>query len=166
VFVQRANALDLRLDRVAGWQPALQAKGDAARRARGDHLAQMQIELAEAVGNQLGDAHQHLPRPGEPLRPAGVVWGRAGAGRQVPRRNRRHRSFPTKHHFAAHTATAPLKASSGQVVRHRLSRAGDRKLNHALYMMAMAQVRRPSTGQAYDQRKLAEGKSPRKRWDA
>ncbi len=69
--------------------------------------------------------------------------------------------FPTKHHFAAHTATAPLKASSGQVVRHRLSRAGDRKLNHALYMVAMAQVRRPSTGQAYDQRKLAEGRSPK-----
>jgi transposase len=69
--------------------------------------------------------------------------------------------FPTKHHFAAHTGTAPLEASSGQVVRHRLARAGDRKLNHALYMMAMVQVRRPSAGQAYYRRKLAEGKSPK-----
>jgi transposase len=69
--------------------------------------------------------------------------------------------FPTKHHFAAHTGTAPLEASSGQVIRHRLSRAGDRKLNHALYMMAMVQVRRPSDGQAYYQRKLTEGKSPK-----
>src|SRR6266540_3517599 len=69
--------------------------------------------------------------------------------------------FPTKHHFAAHTGTAPLEASSGQVIRHRLSRAGDRKLNHALYMMAMVQVRRPSAGQAYYRRKLAEGKSPK-----
>jgi transposase len=41
--------------------------------------------------------------------------------------------FPTKHHYAAHTGTAPPEASSGQVIRHRLSRAGDRKLNHALY---------------------------------
>jgi transposase len=32
--------------------------------------------------------------------------------------------FPSKHHFAAHTGTAPPEASSGQVVRHRLSRAG------------------------------------------
>ena len=32
--------------------------------------------------------------------------------------------FPTKHHFAAHTGTAPLEASSGQVIRHRLSRPG------------------------------------------
>jgi transposase len=69
--------------------------------------------------------------------------------------------FPSKHHFAAHTGTAPLEASSGQVVRHRLSRAGDRKLNHALYMMAMVQVRRPSAGQAYYRRKRAEGKSPK-----
>jgi transposase len=71
------------------------------------------------------------------------------------------RRFPNKHHFAAHTGTAPLEASSGQVIRHRLSRAGDRKLNHALYMMAMVQVRRPSAGQAYYRRKLAEGKSPK-----
>jgi transposase len=69
--------------------------------------------------------------------------------------------FPSKHHFAAHTGTAPLEACSGQVIRHRLSRAGDRKLNHALYMMAMVQVRRPSAGQAYYRRKLAEGKSPK-----
>jgi transposase len=67
--------------------------------------------------------------------------------------------FPTKHHFAAHTGTAPLEASSGQVVRHRLSRAGDRKLNHALYMMAIVQVRHPTAGQAYYRRKRAEGKS-------
>jgi transposase len=71
------------------------------------------------------------------------------------------RRFPSKHHFAAHTGTAPLEASSGQVIRHRLSRSGDRKLNHALYMMAMVQVRRPSAGQLYYQRKLAEGKSPK-----
>jgi transposase len=72
-----------------------------------------------------------------------------------------HSRFPTKHHFAVHTGTAPLEASSGQVIPHRLSRAGDRKLNHALYMMAMVQVRRPSAGQAYYRRKLAEGKSPK-----
>jgi transposase len=69
--------------------------------------------------------------------------------------------FPTKHHFAAHTGTAPLAASSGQVVRHRLSRAGDRKLNHALHLMAIVQIRHPTAGQAYYRRKRAEGKSPK-----
>jgi hypothetical protein len=55
--------------------------------------------------------------------------------------------FPTKHHYAAHTGTTPLEASSGQVVRHRLSRAGDRQLNHALYMIATVQIRHPTAGQ-------------------
>ena len=47
------------------------------------------------------------------------------------------------------------------MVRRRLSRAGDRELNHALYMMAIVQVRRSSAGQAYYQRKLAEGNAPK-----
>jgi transposase len=67
--------------------------------------------------------------------------------------------FASKHHFAAHTGTAPLEASSGQVVRHRLSRAGNRRLNHALYLMAIVQVRHPTAGQAYYRRTRAEGKS-------
>jgi transposase len=69
--------------------------------------------------------------------------------------------FPSKHHFATHTGTAPLEASSGQVIRHRLSRAGDRKLNHALHLMAIVQVRHPTAGRAYYRRKRAEGKAPK-----
>jgi transposase len=67
--------------------------------------------------------------------------------------------FATKHHFAAHNGTAPIEASSGEVVRHRLSRAGNRKLNHALHLIAIVQIRHPTAGQAYYRRKLAEGKS-------
>jgi transposase len=69
------------------------------------------------------------------------------------------RRFPSKHHFAAHTGTAPIEASSGEVVRHRLSRAGNRRLNHALYLAAIVQIRHPTAGQAYYRRKLTEGKS-------
>ena len=43
--------------------------------------------------------------------------------------------------FATYTGTAPIEVSSGDVVRHRLSRAGDRQLNFCLHVMAMAQVR-------------------------
>jgi len=42
--------------------------------------------------------------------------------------------FPTKAHFASYSGTAPVEASSGEVVRHRLSLAGNRKLNYALHM--------------------------------
>lgn len=67
--------------------------------------------------------------------------------------------FVSKDHYASYTGTAPVEASSGGVVRHRLSRAGNRQLNHALYIMALCQIRRAGPGQAYFRRKLAEGKS-------
>jgi transposase len=46
--------------------------------------------------------------------------------------------FPTKAHFASWNGTAPIDASSGDQVRHRLSRAGNRQINRALHIMAGA----------------------------
>lgn len=61
--------------------------------------------------------------------------------------------------FASYTGTAPIEVSSGDVVRHRLSRAGDRQLNACLHVMALVQVRSHPDGRAYYQRKRSEGKS-------
>ena len=69
------------------------------------------------------------------------------------------RRFPTKAHFASYSGTAPLEASSGEVVRHRLSMAGNRKLNYALHMIAICQARSEARGGAYYRKKIAEGKS-------
>ncbi|MEV2223600.1 transposase [Nocardia vinacea] len=55
--------------------------------------------------------------------------------------------------------TAPLDASSGQQQRHRLSRAGNRKINRILHIMAIVQLRNPSAGCAYYDRRKAEGKT-------
>jgi transposase len=60
--------------------------------------------------------------------------------------------------FASYTGTAPIEVSSGDVIRHRLSRAGDRQLNCALHTMAITQLRRDCPGRTYYQRKRAEGK--------
>jgi len=67
--------------------------------------------------------------------------------------------FPTKAHFASYSETAPVEASSGEVVRHRLSLAGNRKLNNALHMVAICQARSDARGGAYYRKKIAEGKS-------
>ena len=68
--------------------------------------------------------------------------------------------FPTKSHFASYSGAAPVEASSGKVVRHRLSSlAGNRKLNYALHMVAVCQARSDARGGAYYRKKLAEGKS-------
>jgi hypothetical protein len=67
--------------------------------------------------------------------------------------------FRSRAAFASYTGTAPIEASSGDVVRHRLSRAGDRQLNYCLHTMAITQIRHPSPGRDYYLRKRATGKS-------
>ena len=68
--------------------------------------------------------------------------------------------FPTKGHFASWTGTAPIDASSGENIRHRLSRGGNRQINKALHMMAVVQLRNATEGRAYYDRKVAAGKTP------
>jgi transposase len=67
--------------------------------------------------------------------------------------------FPTKGHFASWTGTAPIDTSSGDNVRHRLSRGGNRQINKALHMMAVVQLRNATEGRAYYDRKVAAGKT-------
>ena len=67
--------------------------------------------------------------------------------------------FPSGAHFASYSGTAPVEASSGEVVRHRLSLAGNRHLNNALHMVAVCQARSDVRGGAYYRKKIAEGKS-------
>jgi transposase len=67
--------------------------------------------------------------------------------------------FPSAAAFASYTGTAPIEVSSGDVVRHRLSRAGDRALNCCLHTMAITQLGRDTPGRAYYRAKRAAGKS-------
>jgi transposase len=68
--------------------------------------------------------------------------------------------FPSRDHFAACNGTAPVEVSSGQRKIYRLSLRGNRRLNHAVHMAAITQIRhKHSDGHAYYQRKLAEGKT-------
>ncbi len=67
----------------------------------------------------------------------------------------------SKHHFATCNATAPIEASSGGKVRHRLNPRGNRNLNHAIHIAAISQLRHDTEGRGYYDRKLAEGNHPR-----
>ena len=69
--------------------------------------------------------------------------------------------FADRNRFASWTGTAPLDASSGEQNRHRLSRAGNRRMNHMIHIAAISQLRVDSDGRAYYRRKRAEG---RNRW--
>src|SRR4051812_27552235 len=67
--------------------------------------------------------------------------------------------FADRNRFASWTGTAPLDASSGEQIRHRLSRAGNRKVNHMLHIAAATQVRLDTAGRTYFRRKLTAGKT-------
>jgi transposase len=68
--------------------------------------------------------------------------------------------FADRNRFASWTGTAPLDASSGEQIRHRLSRAGNRRMNHVIHVAAIVQLRHDTEGRAYYRRKLAAGKTP------
>ena len=69
--------------------------------------------------------------------------------------------FPSRAHFASWNGTAPIDASSGDQVRHRLSRAGNRQINQVLHVMATVQLRNATITRAYS----TAGRQPaRRRW--
>ena len=104
------------------------------------------VELTELI-----EAHapQLLASHGCGTVTAAIIIGRtAGAQR-----------FPTDGHFARHCGTAPIPASSGKTNRHRLHRGGDRQLNRAMHIIALARIRHDPQTRAYFERKQAEGKT-------
>jgi transposase len=68
------------------------------------------------------------------------------------------RRFRDRDRFASWNGTAPLDASSGDQQRHRLSRAGNRRINRAVHIMAIVQLRNSTEGRAYFDRRKAAGK--------
>jgi transposase len=68
--------------------------------------------------------------------------------------------FANRDSFAAYAGIAPVEQSSGGRVFHRLSLRGHRRLNNAIHMVALTQIRNPGTeGRIYFERKVAEGKT-------
>jgi transposase len=100
-------------------------------------------ELVKATGTRLLDLH-------------GI--GPSGAARLLVEVGDITR-FPDRGHFASWTGTAPIDASSGDHVRHRLSRGGNRQINRVLHVMAVVQLRNTTEGRAYFDRKKASGKT-------
>jgi transposase len=70
------------------------------------------------------------------------------------------RRFADRDAYASYNGTAPVEHSSGGRIVHRLSQRGNRKVNHALHMTAVTQIRNPGTqGRVYFERKVSEGKT-------
>jgi transposase len=102
-------------------------------------------ELVQATGTGLTAIHGCGPIV------AARILGEVGDVRRYADRNK----------FAAANGTAPIPASSGRTVRHRLNRGGNRRLNRALHTVALTQGRADHPGRDYLQRKKQAGKTGR-----
>jgi transposase len=69
--------------------------------------------------------------------------------------------FRSEAAFASLAGAAPIPASSGQVVRHRLNRGGDRQLNRALHTIVLSRLSHHPETKRYAAKRTAEGKTPR-----
>lgn len=82
-----------------------------------------------------------------------------GAGEILAEVGHPHK-YPTKAKFAMANGTAPLQASSGRIIRHRLNRGNNRRLNRTIHIAALTQIQRPGTeGRLYYDRLQARGKT-------
>ena len=72
-------------------------------------------------------------------------WAGPHLGRGRLQRHHKHLA-QRRNHFASWNATAPIDASSGDQRRHRLARAGNRRINRSSHIMAIVQLRHDTEG--------------------
>lgn len=142
---------------IAGWRRREEALGTATARAEAVRLAKRALVLDEELGENreqlteivTAEAPKLLELRGVGAVTAAIVltvWSHPG----------RIRSEAA---FAAIAGTAPIPASSGNTVRHRLNRGGDRQLNRAMNTIVLTRMRTDPNTRAYVQRRLAQGKT-------
>jgi len=129
-----------------------------ARAAAVRRLAQrlrLALSQAEELAVQIKDAASFFSSLtqlcGINLLTAGAIAGVLGPG---------HR-FHTDAQLASYAGAAPLEASSAGLVRHRLNRGGNRRLNAILYRIVLTQAHHSEEARTYLNRKVAQGKSKR-----
>ncbi|MBE1608090.1 IS110 family transposase [Actinopolymorpha pittospori] len=153
----RRALTDSQITMIAGWRRREEPLGAATARAEAVRLAKRILVLHNELAdnrNQIttivaAQTTELLDLPGVGAITAAVilaVWSHPG----------RIRSEAA---FAQIAGTCPIPASSGNTVRHRLNRGGDRRLNRALNTIVLTRMRTDTNTRAYVERRLAEGKT-------
>ncbi len=133
----------------------LQMERAAAVRRLAQRL-QLAVDQAENLAKRIRELASVRFAPltrlcGVDLLTAGALAGILGPGRR----------FSTDAQLAAYAGVAPLEASSAGLVRHRLNRGGNRRLNAILYRIVLTQAHHLDEAKAYLDRRVTEGKSRR-----
>jgi transposase len=116
----------------------------------------LSLSQAADIGRRIRELAQERFEPltqlcGVNLLTAGAIAGILGPG---------HR-FTTDSQLAAYAGVAPLEASSAGLVRHRLNRGGNRRLNAIIYRIALTQAHHLDEARSYLERRQSEGKTKR-----
>jgi transposase len=128
--------------------PGIRSELARVRLERLDELGRLIRRLEARLAVLVGD-HPLLSVPGIRALTAAKLIAETGDVRR----------FRSADAFAMLAGTAPIPASSGQTDRVRLNRGGNRQLNRALHMVALAQANHHAEGKSYVTRKRAEGKT-------
>jgi transposase len=149
-LLRRLAAVQPKRHRDVELRGALQALRTVARRVQ--HLTAEERELAREIETLTRSlAPQLLDQPGVgPLAAAQLVISWSHPGR-----------IRSEAAFARLAGCAPIPASSGQTIRYRLDRSGDRQLNRALHMILVTRRRAHAPTIAYINRRISDGKSRR-----
>jgi len=140
-----------RLARQLGQLPASpELRVAKAQLRRINDITKEQLELFDELTSLV---RQHAPQLLE-QRSIGTVTAAVIIGRTAGAQR-----FRSEACFARHAGTAPIPANSGNTVRYRLHRGGDRQLNRAIHIIALGRVAWDPTTRAYIERKQAEGKT-------
>ncbi|HKC26791.1 MAG TPA: IS110 family transposase [Jatrophihabitans sp.] len=132
--------------------------GKTRRRLAAELITEL-VAIDKRIKTANRELHELIDATGSSLRELHGV-GPSGAARLLGDIGDINR-FADKARFASWNGTAPLDASSGDQHRHRLSRAGNRRINSVLHIMAVVALRTDTEGRRYYQRKLAAGKTNR-----
>ncbi|WP_277516543.1 IS110 family transposase [Cellulosimicrobium cellulans] len=144
----------------ARWRPRSEDLATATARAEAVRLAERVIELDEQIAANTARLSELVRAShGAPLlTKTGIGPVTAAIALTAWSHPGRIRSEAA---FASLAGVNPIPASSGNTVRHRLNRGGDRRLNQALHIAVLTRMTHDPETRAYTERRRAEGRTTR-----
>jgi transposase len=146
------------VDEVSKWRTRSEDLGATTARAEAARLAKRVLALDEELTANQAQLNQHISET-----PAAGLLDQTGIGpvtaAVVLAAWSHHGRVRSEGAFACLAGVNPIPASSGNTVRHRLNRGGDRRLNQALHMAVVTRMRMDPATRAYVERRTAEGRT-------
>lgn len=156
----RTRLTNTQIVEISGWRNRAEAVETGIARAEAVRLAKRVVDLNDELAENTKTTTMLLKQT-----PARVLLDKPGVGPVTAAVAMAAWSHDGRMHseaaFASLAGVNPIPASSGNTVRHRLNRGGDRRLNKALHMAVIVRMTHDPETKIYVERRLAEGRTKR-----